>query len=1569
MAEALKAPVILDDEDQQTTPAVASETLSETTVAEDVQAGTVAIPSGQTEAEKAAELAGGTPRIDIQPVKLKPRPQSSTTGVDIPVEKKTIIKDAPLVGDISVPVPTGIVFKSLQEETQESVEKFEKPLDTYQGTIEKLESGETVVINGQTYSGPMAAKLARTPAIMKKMQIGIAIENSLKKKQQSETVTDTTIAFTTPTGEIDVSYLDDNVQDTARIYAEGRKALDDALRPLIKTDRPDIDVAVRQYFIDDFATGDMLQNLATRLAETGRAIPTLPTYGADATASFGEAISRAFDMETSIGDEWAALAPKREAQTKDALRSISEFLPAPTAAMALNEAVRQRAKKDLDDGLMTQAVYDDFIYEETVTGEKFLREFISDEAAYAAIEESFNQMSGVESVMVLAAEGFLGGGILSKTKNTHSLQYLKRVQDRAASLGIAADTPLRRLPALIRQSDESFKLDKQLFDLGLYNKGFKTEVSESKTRINDLAVEMRQVALGERGREGLAYKRLESERDNLIKTVNRNFARRTLSPYMREIVGDETYLAIGATIGRTYLEGTLGMDSDMGEMMGFVGGLLAKKPAYATTGAVVGGGRKLIGLGQGLSKITPDGILDPLDVTFSFLTRSDMTVSDYNKLYFEPKNGRRMNLEERKQVKGAFKQLEKMDPDRRDDLLDQIREQRAILNEVLDIFPEGPRRERMAQMLEGSFAEMTGLPQAIAAYQTATQTMTMKGFRKNGLTGALEAAVAMDEKRMRTQTILQEFEKEVAEFGDPQGTQAVTDLIENTKLSLERTSKMINEEFIKLDNNLNAMVDEAVSDLTTPLSETFLQEYVDAQEVLQKRLNRGETAELSGTVDRIERVRGALQATNASLLKRFDTIRAVRDEKQLHSSSLASAVEAVLMQRYGYLHEQMDVAYDGFRKFMADRDEVPRVDISPAVEEMLRLANADDKNITTFFGPSATFFSGFLGRQSRTMFEKMVKRTMDDLPAGEVDEMFTALVENGVNPEDLQDLLDNDPVGFGLMLHQSGNINVFANATVEEAEEFRRAFRDYGHKTSNKAVSREFKGFEKIIDKAMKDSDEVGYAELKKARGIYQKLNDPLREGSPLNKLMKSKVGDKVDADSGVYAAMYKGITPYALVKRMGTSIATAMKGGRDRPVAIEALREEIGALAQLLGTESNGVMRIDLRTEEGKQALELMQEITEAVVYDAWAADFLKRKPKAGTRIGDPRGLGFSQSIQENLNGLSKEFNVDIIGEDGVETTAVIADLVGLVAEEQDIAKLIQRGGRFYDKGLKAVSKIKREIKNVASLASERGKQEQVAQQKLLSVTNLKDSGSFYQEYIRGFGDVDILRENFRKAMKVDPAMQDVDVEKLFDVAMYNIAYQGILQVGGYGPKAMLATQRAKAKGLLGETVVTSGFSNIIGAIAEFENDDVIRNLQKIMPKEQIKSIENILRYTANQETIRIAGDAIANGMSVNEAISRAYNIARGMVSPAYIATETTVRLAQKNSSDALLLALQNKDAAKIMEKMLATPKLMTKAELDTFDTLLINFVATDVVRKGQQEATEAYFKQYEEQTNENEQ
>ena len=48
--------------------------------------------------------------------------------------------------------------------------------------------------------------------------------------------------------------------------------------------------------------------------------------------------------------------------------------------------------------------------------------------------------------------------------------------------------------------------------------------------------------------------------------------------------------------------------------------------------------------------------------------------------------------------------------------------------------------------------------------------------------------------------------------------------------------------------------------------------------------------------------------------------------------------------------------------------------------------------------------------------------------------------------------------------------------------------------------------------------------------------------------------------------------------------------------------------------------------------------------------------------------------------------------------------------------------------------------------------------------------------------------------------------------------------------------------------------------------------------------------------------------------------------------------------------------------------PKLVTPKELKTFDTIITEFVVTDIIRKGQQEATLAYFEDYEEANNEQE-
>ena len=104
-----------------------------------------------------------------------------------------------------------------------------------------------------------------------------------------------------------------------------------------------------------------------------------------------------------------------------------------------------------------------------------------------------------------------------------------------------------------------------------------------------------------------------------------------------------------------------------------------------------------------------------------------------------------------------------------------------------------------------------------------------------------------------------------------------------------------------------------------------------------------------------------------------------------------------------------------------------------------------------------------------------------------------------------------------------------------------------------------------------------------------------------------------------------------------------------------------------LFGTVADdGKMRIDLRTEEGMLAAELMEEVIGAIVYDGWAADFLAKKPAVGQRIGDPRGIGFKQSIIDELEGINDIFNIDVIDLDGKNDSSLVFNITKMISDEK---------------------------------------------------------------------------------------------------------------------------------------------------------------------------------------------------------------------------------------------------------------------------------------------------------------
>ena len=150
----------------------------------------------------------------------------------------------------------------------------------------------------------------------------------------------------------------------------------------------------------------------------------------------------------------------------------------------------------------------------------------------------------------------------------------------------------------------------------------------------------------------------------------------------------------------------------------------------------------------------------------------------------------------------------------------------------------------------------------------------------------------------------------------------------------------------------------------------------------------------------------------------------------------------------------------------------------------------------------------------------------------------------------------------------------------------------------------------------------------------------------------------------------------------------------------------------------------------------------------------------------------------------------------------------------------------------------------------------------------------------------------------------------------------------------------------------VIKEFTNTLGLIEALQDPSIIRNLNKVgIDEAHVKHLEMITTYISTKQAMNLAADASARGMNANEVLSRAYNIAREMVSPTYIASELAVRILKKADSDSFLLMLQNKEAAKIMEKMMYFPERVRPGEMNTFETLVLQFAATQVVAKGQRE------------------
>ena len=93
---------------------------------------------------------------------------------------------------------------------------------------------------------------------------------------------------------------------------------------------------------------------------------------------------------------------------------------------------------------------------------------------------------------------------------------------------------------------------------------------------------------------------------------------------------------------------------------------------------------------------------------------------------------------------------------------------------------------------------------------------------------------------------------------------------------------------------------------------------------------------------------------------------------------------------------------------------------------------------------------------------------------------------------------------------------------------------------------------------------------------------------------------------------------------------------------------------------------------------------------------------------------------------------------------------------------------------------------------------------------------------------------------------------------------------------------------------------------------------------------------------------EGLTRGITTNEAISRAFNLARGMVSPTYVAAEFAVRIAEMSGIQLLGMVGQDKEAARILVDVFKVGVKPSDRDVGTLANKITSFVFKEMARRG---------------------
>lgn len=1328
--------------------------------------------------------------------------------------------------------------------------------------------------------------------------------------------------------------------DAAKALADQKMKLDGFLIDKVP------DARVRQILVDQIDLGDFGQVFLERTAEAGRGIVTLGTIPFGASPLNTAAKYAAFatsDWLSGKAADWstayAAYSADIQAESQQKLDNIAKVLPGPTLGMAVQDFIEDKLQTQLDDGKITQEEYNEILFDQD--GNK--RRFMSDEDAQATLSYSFDELPLAGKFGVIALEntiGMAGFGAGRAAAGAATLKRVNQLKDEFADLVVRGErvgdiTDAKRVVEALeiagklttnKVSRKLTRINMKNLEIGLREDRLNRTIAAAARENQEMGFKldaMRRAGVSAKDPDFISLKnQYELGQNRMLRAT---FRGRTM-PLVAENVTNALTISAIQLGAREHLPGWTGMDADTSEMIGaLIGGFGGYKPVKGIIGSAgrrldstlsVGGVRVSTGFGRMMDFVAYVGTMGTAKSLFT-----DDTLRK-----FQAETGVKLSATDLQGIRYGTRLIQNMDDDQMDLVVKAAQDYMDLQERIVGAFPPAMQGEA-ADLFRLSFAEASMLGPLAGLNRLATGRVDIRNLKSLNGKGLFELQKQQELQVARAEAALDNLQAMVDSTPDMAGRQQVLDFIGGTKSALrqnEQSLTILAEDTLATLDELEQVL---FDDLTIDMPDGIIENLILARESSMKRLGKA--------FDRKAEILRLQEVFEDGMAQRLDVVAGFRGRPE-YEDILRAETENFIDIHMGVFRARGRTAYENVVAFSEGREPI---DISSLITKALD--DADQPDMIRFFAPEGEFFNGKMGNQAFEVAEAMAKRVFSEEQINDMRNLLkTSMGDTADNLSDLE---------IALRVDAASGMKVFAQANPYEVDVMRRAFRDYALQMADKnpQLARISRQFEKDIDQLIATQDKEMYDMLVEARKTYRsEVGDRMRSGSTLQKLDKSRQGAAMDVPQGGLKYRYSNVDPVSVFNPISTNIGKVIAGGQTGKRAANALRRQLNDLMIDFGDRTPQGNVFDLSTTHGQANFRALSTLLRERVYTDWAAGVTKNLQRP---TGDIR----TRSLKERLGGYDFERSadwdevqdmlmVDVIDETGKRTKRPLVDLDAIVENENSIEKLIKDNAEVKVKYDAFAAEAKTATSQVRLNASNNAKFEATAFEELKNVLD-NDPERFYINMVeRGtVENFEAIRDMSISALTKGGRSTD-EAEEMFDLATKSLISRALLgksQVSAVKGPSLTATAKGQK------------FSRNIPAPEQMlESIDSNREiLEHVLGEEHVGYLEDIADFMNRADQSQFYNfEGVVRGYGTNEALSRVYNMARGMVSPLYVTSEFAVRLASQANVEILQLVGQDMNSARIITNMFKYPELVTRKDMDYLNDSIKEFVLTEITKTG---------------------